>query len=70
VYCFKLDDPAVKEHFREKQAKTRKRKGVKDLRGQIVDRVPINERPKIVEERSRAADWEGDTIESAGKKPI
>ncbi|MDR2052790.1 MAG: IS30 family transposase, partial [Treponema sp.] len=33
----------------------------------IVGRVSIDERPKIVEEKSRAGDWEGDTIESAGK---
>jgi IS30 family transposase len=35
--------------------------------GQIGDRVSIDERPKIVEEKSRGGDWEGDTIESAGK---
>jgi IS30 family transposase len=45
----------------------RTRKGVKDRCGQIVDRVSIDERPKIVDEKSRAEDWEGDTIESAGK---
>jgi IS30 family transposase len=39
----------------------------KDRRGQIPDRVSIDERPKIVEEKSRIGDWEGDTIESAGK---
>jgi IS30 family transposase len=27
----------------------------------------IDERPKIVEEKSRVGDWEGDTVESAGK---
>jgi IS30 family transposase len=27
----------------------------------------MDERPKIVDEKSRAGDWEGDTIESAGK---
>jgi IS30 family transposase len=59
--------PELKVHFRQKQAKPRRRKGTKDRRGQIPDRVSIDERPKIVEEKSRVGDWEGDTIESAGK---
>jgi IS30 family transposase len=67
LYRETAKDSALKEHFRQKQAKPRKRKGVKDRRGQIVGRVSIDERPKIVEEKSRAGDWEGDTIESAGK---
>ena len=67
LYRETAKDPALKEHFRQKQAKPRKRKGVKDRRGQILDRVCIDERPKIVEEKSRIGDWEGDTIESAGK---
>ncbi|MDR2797895.1 MAG: IS30 family transposase, partial [Treponema sp.] len=46
-------------------AKTRHRKGVKDRRSQIRDRSSFDERPKIVEEKSRAG--EGDTRESAGK---
>jgi IS30 family transposase len=60
--------PMLKEHFRQKQAKPRRRKGAKDRRGQIPDRVSLDERPDIVEEKSRVGDWEGDTIESAGKK--
>jgi IS30 family transposase len=60
-------DPSLKEHFRQKQAKPRRRSGAKDRRGQIAGRVSIDERPKIIEEKSRAGGWEGDTIESAGK---
>jgi IS30 family transposase len=67
VYRETAKDPALKEHFRQKQAKPRKRKGVKDRRGRIPDRVSIDERPKIVEQKSRVGDWEGDTVESAGK---
>jgi hypothetical protein len=39
------------EHF-QKQVKPRKRKGAKDRCGQIVDPVSIDERPKIVDEKS------------------
>jgi IS30 family transposase len=67
LYRETAKDPALRAHFRQKQAKPRKRKGAKDRRGQIVDRVSIDERPKIVDAKSRAGDWEGDTIESAGK---
>jgi IS30 family transposase len=67
LYGETVRDPTLKGHFRQGQAKPRKRKGVKDRRGRILDRVSIDERPKVVEEKSRAGDWEGDTIESAGK---
>jgi IS30 family transposase len=67
LYRETAKNPAMKEHFRQKQAKPRKRKGAQERRGQIVDRVSIDKRPKIVEEKSRGGDWEGDTIESAGK---
>jgi len=40
----------------------RKRYGKYDRRGQIANRVSIDERPKIVDEKSRIGDWEGDTI--------
>jgi IS30 family transposase len=60
-------DPGLKERFRQKQAKPRKRKGSKDRRGQLVGRVSIDEPSKIVERKFRAGDWKGDAIESAGK---
>ena len=43
--------------------KRRRRKyGIKDYRGQIRNRVSIENRPEIVAERSRFGDWEGDLI--------
>ena len=44
------------------QKKRRKRYGSNDRRGQIRGRVAIDERPGIVEERSRIGDWEADTM--------
>jgi IS30 family transposase len=67
LYGETAKDPALKEHFRQGQAKPRKRKGAKDRRGQIPGHVSIDERPKVVEEKGRRGDWEGDAIESAGK---
>jgi transposase, IS30 family len=44
------------------QKKRRKRYGSYDRRGKIPNRVSIDERPAIVEERTRIGDWEVDTI--------
>ena len=49
-------------HLRNKGRKYRKRGAFKDKRGVIVDRVDIDQRPKIVEERSRFGDIELVTI--------
>lgn len=39
-----------------------------DRRGIIPDRVFIDSRPAIVEQKIRRGDWEGDTVEGAGKQ--
>ena len=51
------------------QKKRRKRYGSgRNKRGCIVGRISIHERPKIVEEKARLGDWEGDTIIGAKHK--
>jgi len=44
------------------QKKRKKRYGKTDRRGVIPNRLSIDERPDIVEKRSRIGDWEADTI--------
>ena len=44
------------------QKKRRKRYGSHDRRGRLLDRVSINQRPEIVDSKSRIGDWEVDTI--------
>ena len=44
------------------QKKRRKRYGSYDRRGKMPNRVSIDERPAVVEERTRVGDWEVDTI--------
>jgi IS30 family transposase len=44
------------------QKKRRKRYGGYDRRGQLPNRVSIEKRPAIVEQRQRIGDWEADTI--------
>ncbi len=50
------------------QKKRHKRYGSYEKRGQIPQRVWIDERPVLVEERQRMGDWEADTIISQGKQ--
>jgi len=44
----------------------RKRYASDQRRGQIINRVSIDERPSIVDHKSRLGDWEGDTIIGKG----
>ena len=48
--------------------KQRKKYGSSSTRGQIPDRISIDERPQIVETRTRIGDWEIDTIVGARHK--
>jgi IS30 family transposase len=48
-------------HLRQ-AGKRRKRYGSKDTRGQLCNRVSIEQRPDIVDEKSRIGDWEIDTV--------
>lgn len=50
------------------QKQRRKRYGAYNRRGQIVDRVSIDERPEIVNSKKRIGDWECDTIIGKGHK--
>ena len=49
-------------HLHLRCRKKKKRYGSTDRRGQIRNRVSIDKRPDIVEERSRIGDWEADTV--------
>lgn len=44
------------------QKKRKKRYGKPDTRGQIKNRISIDDRPKVVEKRCRIGDWEVDTV--------
>lgn len=55
------------QHLRCKKQR-RKRYGSTNYRGRLLNRVSIDQRPKIVETRSRIGDWELDTIIGKGHK--
>jgi len=65
IYVDKRAGGELHKHLRC-QKKRRKRYGSTDRRGNLVDRVSIEQRPTDVEERKRLGDWEADTV--IGKK--
>jgi len=58
----KKDGGELYKHLRHHGKKYNKRAGKNAGRGLIPNRVDIEERPAIVEEKKRVGDWEGDTI--------
>lgn len=67
IYADKKAGGDLYKHLRC-QKKRRKRINSRDRRGIIPNRVSIDLRPGIVDERSRLGDWEGDTIVGARHK--
>lgn len=61
VYQDKRHGGELYKHLRC-QKQRRKRYGSNDRRGQIKDRVSIEERPEVVDNRTRIGDWEADTV--------
>lgn len=55
-------------HLRHQHKKYRKRYGSLTRNGPIKNRISIDERPKIVDEKSRIGDWEIDTIIGKDRK--
>lgn len=67
IYRDKARGGDLYTHLRCKK-KRRKRYGHYDRRGTLVNQRSINERPVIVEKRTRMGDWELDTIIGKGHK--
>jgi len=65
IYADKRAGGDLHKHLRC-QKKRRKRYGSNDRRGKIPNRVSIEQRPDVVDERNRLGDWEADTV--IGKK--
>lgn len=68
IYADKAAGGDLYTHLRVASKPYRKRYGHYDRRGKISNRVDIDERPAVVDRRSRIGDWEGDTIMGKGRK--
>jgi len=67
IWQDKLQGGCLYKQLRHGNKRYKKRKAV-NKRGVIPNRVDIDERPSIVEEKSRIGDWEADTIIGAHHK--
>ncbi len=55
------------QHLRRQGKKYQKRgSNGKQSRGQIIDRISIDDRPKVVDDKKRVGDWEIDTVIGKG----
>lgn len=74
IYQFILKDKEkggeLYKHLRHQHKKYRKRYGSPERTGQLKNRRFIDERPKVVDEKSRIGDWEIDTIGKNRKQAI
>ena len=63
-YVYRQQKHGDKIHvkLRRKRKKRRKRLKKNDGRGKIPNKTMIDKRPKIVDDKGRFGDWEGDTI--------
>jgi transposase, IS30 family len=61
IWTDKLMGGTLYQHLRH-SGKKRKQYGSKDKRGQIRNRISIDDRPVIVSEKTRLGDWEIDTV--------
>ena len=63
IWRDKADGGTLYKHLRIAGTKQkRKRRNSRDSRGTIPNRLGIEKRPKIVEQKKRIGDWEGDTV--------
>ena len=68
IYKDKANGGKLFEFLRIAKKSYRKRYGSKSKRGQIPDRISIDNRPEIVNTRMRIGDWEADTMIGKDRK--
>lgn len=69
IYADQKRGGSLFKHLR-KRRRQRRRRGLRDGRGQLLHRRHWRERPPIVEQRSRIGDWELDTMRAASGKAV
>jgi IS30 family transposase len=65
IYRDRTEGGEFYKYLRQSHRRRRKRRSGEDRRGQMPDRRMIDERAKVVNERRRIGDWEGDTVEGS-----
>jgi IS30 family transposase len=67
IWADKADGGSLWRHLRGARKIKRKRYGCHDSRGRLAGKKMIEQRPAIVDRRSRLGDWEIDTVHGRGK---
>jgi len=62
IYRNKNEGGTLYQHLRHANKKYKKRYGSNDKRGQLKNRISIDERPSIVADKARFGDWEMDLV--------
>ena len=62
IWADKRNGGTLYKHLRQSNKKRKQQYGSKDKRGQIRNRISIDERPEIVAQKARIGDWEIDTV--------
>ncbi len=62
VYADKRDGGDLCQHLRSQKPRRKRYASGQERRGMIKNRVSIDERPEIVDQKTRMGDWEGDTV--------
>ena len=62
IYADKRRGGVLWRHLRCQKLRRKRYASGQERRGMIKNRITIDERPKIVDQRSRLGDWEGDTV--------
>lgn len=62
IYAGKCDGSDVCQHLRGQKPYRKRYASGQERRGMIKNRVSIDDRPEIVDQKTRIGDWEGDTV--------
>ena len=62
IYADKRNGGDLHQHLRSQKPRRKRYASGQERRGTIKNRVSIDERPEIVDQKTRMGDWEGDTV--------
>ncbi|CAH1386403.1 HTH_38 domain-containing protein [Candidatus Nitrotoga sp. M5] len=62
LYTDKRNGGDLHRHLRSHKPRRKRYASGQERRGMITNRVSIDERPEIVDQKTRMGDWEGDTV--------
>lgn len=70
IYSDKRADGDLVQHLRCQKVRRKRYASGQERRGTLKNRVSIEQRPAIVDQRSRIGDWEGDTVVGKGHQGV